>query len=520
MTEIGEALQLGFAALQRGDARAASAHCRQAMSLGPRQPETHFLVGLVALELNDLKTAVSAFGSVTKLDPEHAAAWAQLARIFLRLGQPARAEAAAAEAKKAGVSDAAVEDLLGVVASLLGDQKSAKDWYARAVAHAPDRPAYGVNLATALMFLGENDEAARVVRQVLAGHGDIAQADWLLSSLHKAQDPARAETLLQKANSAGDAQSKAFFAYAAGKEFEDCGAWARAFDAFAAGAQAKRSIVDYDEAAEEAFFQALHETFDHAWASQSRTGHDDPSPIFVVGQPRTGTTLVERIITAHSDVESAGELQQFALSVRRLTGAVGERHSAQAVRAARDVDCEALGREYLRASKPMRSGAPRFVDKLPGNYLNIPLILAALPKARIVHLRRAPMDACFASYKQLFAEAYFHSYDQAEMARHFVRYARLMAHWREVFPGRFFDIDYEAVVGDVEPNARVLIEFLGLPWQEACLEFHRQDASVATASAVQVREKAHTRSIRRWRRYESQLAPMREIIEAAGLAGV
>ncbi|HRX39840.1 MAG TPA: sulfotransferase, partial [Parvularculaceae bacterium] len=131
---------------------------------------------------------------------------------------------------------------------------------------------------------------------------------------------------------------------------------------------------------------------------------------------------------------------------------------------------------------------------------------------------REPMDACFASYKQLFAEAYFHSYDQEEMARHFVRYARLMDHWRALFPGRFLDISYEETVSDLEPNARRLIDFLGLGWEDACLDFHQQSASVATASAVQVREKAHTRSVGRWRRYGARLDPMRRVLAEAGLA--
>jgi hypothetical protein len=176
-----------------------------------------------------------------------------------------------------------------------------------------------------------------------------------------------------------------------------------------------------------------------------------------------------------------------------------------------------LGEMYLGAVRHLRGNTPRFVDKLPSNYLYLPLILKALPNARIVHLRRGPMDACFASFKQLFADAYPHSYEQAEMARHHVRYYRLMQAWRERFGERYFEIDYERIAADIEPHARALIDFLGLPWEDACLDFHRQDTAVTTASAVQVREPAHTRSIGRWRRYERQLAPMRTALEAAGV---
>lgn len=517
--EIEKLLGEGFAALNAGRLTDAASICQQILTLDRTRVEGHFLVGLVAAEMKDLRTAASAFGSVTKLDPKHTAAWAQLARVFMRLGQPARAEKALEEAVRIDTEDAVVEDLIGVVYSLLGDQKAAKAWYERAVAHAPHAPAFAVNLASALTFLGENEEGERVLGALLAKHEEIAQAHWLLSSLKRAENTERADKLAAQGARSGDAQSRAFLFYAAGKEYEDCEAWDRAFAAFEAGARAKRSIVQYDEAGEEAMFRALGEAFTPEWAAQTAASCDDPSPIFVVGQPRTGTTLIERIITSHSAVESAGELQQFGLSVRRLSENPGrERWSAEGARASANVDPKALGEEYLRASSAMRQGAPRFVDKLPGNYLYIPLILKALPNARVVHLTREPMDACFASYKQLFAEAYFHSYDQEEMARHFVRYARLMDHWRALFPGRFLDISYEETVSDLEPNARRLIDFLGLDWEEACLNFHQQSASVATASAVQVREKAHTRSVGRWRRYGARLDPMRRVLAEAGLA--
>ena len=238
----------------------------------------------------------------------------------------------------------------------------------------------------------------------------------------------------------------------------------------------------------------------------------------MLGQPRTGTTLIERIITSHHQVHSAGELQQFGLATRRVCKySDPRRFSAELFRRAARADPHAIGTMYLQTTARMRGNTPFFVDKLPVNYLNLPLILAALPNAKIVHLVRGPMDACFASFKQLFADAYLHSYEQGEMARHHVRYRELMAHYRACFPGRIIDISYEDTAHDTESNARRLIEALGLEWDDACLHFHQSPSGVATASAVQVREPAHTRSIGRWRRYESQLAPMRRELERAGV---
>lgn len=511
-----EHLRKGFLALQQGKQNDAADYCRKAIAASPDNPEAHFLVGLVALDMGDLKTAARAFGSVTKLKPDHAAAWAQLARLFIRMGQPARAESALEEAIRAGAHDAPVADLIGVVFSMLGDQKAARRWYEIACANSPDNDEYAVNLATACIFLGDTLEAENVLQAIFLRNDRVSQAQWLYSSIVKAKTTARAERLLEWA-SHEKPQSAAFLAYAAGKEFEDCEAWDRAFEAFETGARAKRLTIEYDEAAEEEYFTALRRTFTDEWAAKDHKGAGDPSPIFVVGQPRTGTTLIERIITSHSDVESAGELQQFRLSLRRLAGTGGgNRPQADDAGVWASINPKALGEEYLRATKPMRSGAPRFVDKLPGNYQYLPLILAALPNARIVHLTRDPLDACFACYKQLFADAYLHSYDQGEMARHYLRYRRLMDHWRRIYPDRFLDISYEETVSDLETSARRLIKFLGLEWQEQCLRFHELESAVATASAVQVREKPHTRSVGRWRRYASQLDPMFRALKSAG----
>jgi LPS sulfotransferase NodH len=312
--------------------------------------------------------------------------------------------------------------------------------------------------------------------------------------------------------------SLAFYQYAVGKEYEDLQQWDKAFTAIEKGAKARRSTVEFDEANEIAMFEFIEQNYTREWFDSLGEGNPDDSPIFVLGQPRTGTTLVERIITSHSQVHSAGELQQFGLAIRRLSGHQDpKRFTTEYFEKAQQLDPAKIGTLYLKTIGKTVGDTPHFVDKLPQNYLMIPLILKALPNAKIVHLTRNPMDACFASYKQLFADAYLHSYDQAEMARHHARYRQIMSVWRARFPDTFFDISYEATAQDLEPNARALIEFLGLPWEEACLNFHQQKAAVATASASQVREPAHTRSINRWKKYQSSLTVMIDTLSQHGV---
>lgn len=517
--EIKALLKRGFEALSDGRLDEAGACCKRILTSAPKTVPAHFLVGLVATETKQSGMAVQAFGSVTTLEPKHAAAWAQLGRAYIRLGQPQLAEDAVEHAVKIGTKDPVVMDIMGIVFSALGEQPRAKVWFTKAVKAAPRAHALNVNLATSLTFLGETEEADKALDRALAAQPSEPQAHWLKSGLRKATNHTHLEVLNSLMEGfQSDPQALSFVSYAAGKEHEDLEEWAEAFTCFERGAAAKRQVVEYNEAGEIEMFDALRETFTPEWAARDMPGDGAEAPIFIVGQPRTGTTLVERIITSHSMAHSAGELQQFRLSIRRHTklGDAGKL-SAELMRASGGIKPAYIGEAYLRSSASMQGDLPRFVDKMPLNYLHIPLIVKALPNAKIIHLVRDPVDSCFSSFKQLFAEAYFHSYSLEEMARHHVRYHRLMAYWREILPGRFLDVKYEDVVADLEPNARRLIDYLELPWEDACLDFHNQDRAVSTASAVQVREKAHTRSVDRWRKYETQLAPVLDILHSEGV---
>jgi len=517
--ELQDLMTKGFAELSRGNIEAAGSCCQQALKIQPDLVPAHFLVGLVGLEAKDRKTAFSAFQSAVKLDKNHAAAWAQLAKLYMSEGQVTMADAALRETRRIRPEDPVVLDLIGTTLSLMGEYGVAQVFFAQANTSKPGHPPFMQNLASNLVFHGETDKAGEVFTDIIKIQSDSPQAHWGLASSRKAKDTSHIEEMRALLKKGGkNPRARAFYLYALGKECEDLQLWDDAFAAFSEGAAARRSTVEFDEEAEIAYFEYLGEHYTENWLRQSLGGDPDASPIFVLGQPRTGTTLIERIITAHSQVHSAGELQQFGLALRRL-GKYNDpkRFSVEFFKTAQQLDPKKIAALYLQTSAKMRGNTPRFVDKLPQNYLMIPLILKALPNAKIVHLIRDPMDACFASFKQLFADAYLHSYDQQEMARHHARYLKLMQTWRERFPGRFFDISYEDTARDLEPNARALIDYLDLPWEDACLEFHSQDSAVSTASAVQVREPAHTRSIGRWRKYEQQLQPMLGTLRAQGI---
>ena len=249
-------------------------------------------------------------------------------------------------------------------------------------------------------------------------------------------------------------------------------------------------------------------------------GHETREPVFVLGLPRTGTTLVERILGNHSAVVAAGELRQFPEQMIRLAReSLGGRDLPrdELVAHTLKLDMRELGRRYVESTRPRTGARPHFVDKLPLNYLYCGLIHGSLPGARIVHLRRHPLDACYAIYKTLFSRAYPFSYDLGELGQYYVAYDRLMSHWRTAMPGVIYDLHYEAIVDDPEGETRRLLDHCGLEFESACLDFHRSPEASTTASALQVRQPIYRDSVSRWRNVAAQLEPLTQVLRSNGI---
>ena len=351
-------LRQGFQALNRGQVQQAGDYCRQVLRMQPDLVEGHFLVGLVALEMNDRRTALSAFGSVTRLQPDHAAAWAQLAKLFVGDGQLNRADAALEAVARAKTRDPMVCDLVGNMYTRMGEHGIARDWYQRAIAARPDHPPYLLNYANNLVFHGETDAALEVLQKVFAVDDNNPQAHWVFATTRKAKDIEHVEQMRELlASHQQHPRLEAFYHYAIGKELEDLQQWNEAFEAFHRGAAVRRKTVEYDEAAEIEMFEFLERRFTAEWVDDGSKGHDADAPIFVLGQPRTGTTLVERIITSHSQVHSAGELQQLGLAVRRLGKHTDPRRfSTRLVEAALGLDSARVGAVYMESTRRVQGG--------------------------------------------------------------------------------------------------------------------------------------------------------------------
>ncbi|MBT8101320.1 MAG: sulfotransferase [Gammaproteobacteria bacterium] len=506
-------MERGFRALQAGDRSQAAEVCQQALLQNPNMARAHYLAALIALDAGEHALAQKALTTTVELNDGHAPAWAQLARSFVATGEFVKAEGCLENAVNSQKGNPAVHDLIGTAFRLAGNLEAARHWHEKAVAGAPEHVPFLINLANVHLYFGAKDDADALLSRCVEFEPENAQVHWLLSRTSKAMNVWHIEAMQDLIATQSEPRSIAYLNYAIGKEAEDLEDWRLAIDAFDAGAQARRDTVVYDEQDDAAVFAAAEALFTTDWLAGKEPGLSDAAPIFIVGEPRSGTTLLDRMVAAHTKVNSAGELRHLGFSIRRITGLNEARQfTPELLHAAAKADMFDIGTAYFESTASLRGDAAHLIDKLPVNYLLIPVILAALPKARILHLRRDPMDACFAIYKQLFADAYLYSYDQEELARHYVRYAKLMDVWHTRFPGRIHDVHYEDLVTKTGETLRAVLEHVGLSWQDQCLDFETSDTPVMTASAAQVREKPNTRSIGRWRRYEDRLVTMRDIL--------
>ncbi|MEH6584791.1 MAG: sulfotransferase, partial [Halioglobus sp.] len=298
--------------------------------------------------------------------------------------------------------------------------------------------------------------------------------------------------------------------YALAKELEDLGLYETAFEHLQTGAAQMRQRSNYSVERDRKLFTELQ-----AWFT--RSCHDvgpsegEEGPVFILGMPRTGSTLTDRILSSHSEVESVGELMCFKRAVEELCGGQGQADFFVSFfgQASSELPYEDIGNRYREMLSPLTGGERYFIDKMPMNYAFVGLIARALPGARFIHTVRNPMDTCFSNYKQMFGEGYYgYSYGLEELAEHYKLYRKLMEFWCQQLPGRIYDLQYEQLVAQPEAEVRKLLHWLDLDWQAGCMDFHKNAAAVNTASISQVRQPIYRGSVEKWRKFEAQLGSL------------
>ncbi len=437
-----------------------------------------------------------------------------------------------------GPTDAQACDTFGVAFARAGDHAAALPLFTRAVERAPTNAAYRYNLATALQFTGDLAAAELAYRQTLALDPSRLAAYPALAQLCPARDEPlqrRVESMLAERETADDADGCLLLGHALATLQERCGDIAGSMAALARAKQRKRAALRHDPGSDAALFEAATALL------RLQAGHStltDDAPLFVFGLPRSGTTLVERILDSHPQVHAAGELGDFSVATKAIARTPGNAVlDAATLRAAATASPTALGTDYLARTRrhlaptgspdAPQAGGPatavrHFVDKMPLNFFHAALIHRALPNARMVCLRRQPMDACLGNYRQLFATGfsyYNYAFDLGHAARYVAHFERYVDALRLHLPAdRLLVFDYDAFVADQERHTRALLAFCGLPWDPACLQFHRNASAVSTASSVQVRRPLDGSASGRWQAWRELLGPARSVFAAAGIA--
>jgi tetratricopeptide (TPR) repeat protein len=490
----------------------------------PAHADALFLLGMVAAASEQFGKASELVARAIALEPARAEYHAQQARCLARLKRESDARAEAERALALDPSDALTLDTIGVVLSRLGAHERAAEVFRRCVLAAPRNPSFQFNLAASLRFLGHFEEAEQAYEATINLDATFYRAHSALSDLRK-QTPKRNHVqrlLAALAAAQSDVDGELHVRHALAKEYEDLGDFGAAFEHLTAGKAKKRAQLRYSFEDDRVLFAKVEALFDRSRVAQGAVGHPSTEPVFVIGMPRTGTTLVERILSSHSQVLSAGELQNFGICLKRSTGTTSRRVlDEETLERGMQTDFAALGEAYLASTRPLTGNTPRFVDKMPLNFFYIGFIHFALPHAKIVCLRRAPLDTCVSNFRQMFATGfsyYNYAHDLLDIGRYYAMFDRLIRHWDETLPGKVLQLAYEDLVRDQEAQTRRLLEFCGLDWEPQCLDFQDNTAPVATASAVQVRERLYVSSIERWRRYADKLEPLIDVLEAEGIS--
>lgn len=474
---------LAAVSLSVGNTRDAERLIRHALTQTAHLPLAQRALGHTLLAAGRLLEAEAATRKLLKIEPENPQNWVALGSVYTRLLRQQDALVAYEEAARLNPTQVSLRLSIGHI------QKT----------------------------LGRRAQCERSYHDCLAMDSGCGEVYWSLADL-KTYTFSDAEITAMRGlltDATGLGGNKAQLHFALGRALEQQRKYQAAFGHYAVGNALRRKTSPFDMAKFEAKTRRVIDCFDKAFFAE-RLGSGSPdtspdgSPIFIVGLPRSGSTLVEQILASHSNVEGTMELPNVLTMVREFDQVNGRGDGyPESVRAAPLDTFAALGRRYLEDTRPIRTGRPRFIDKMPNNFSHIGLIRAILPSATIIDVRRHPMDSCFSTYKQHFAEGQSFSYDLADLGRYYRCYLALMDHWDTVLPGRALHLQYEDLVRDPDANIRRLLEHCGLPFESACLSFHETQRPVRTASSEQVRQPLYASGIGYWRHFAKELEPLR-----------
>jgi len=493
--------------------------CLEVLKIDPANIGAKELLINHAMDTNRGRWAEQLAGSLTEQMPENPKWWLKLASALSRQDKLEQSEQAVKRSLEINPEQIEARMLLGSIYSKNNQFEESLEQYNLILDSHPDYVAAISQKATALKTLGRQDEAIAAYRSCMGLDPKYGEAVWSLSNLktYRFSDEELEHLNQVLKNEKLRLEDIVHFNYALGKAYEHREQWDDAFLCYQAGNKVKRELVKWDADKFSELVDRIIDTFTAEFvASRNNCGVIDRSPIFILGLPRSGSTLQEQILSSHSQVEGTREMPYMPWIAGALARKPDNLASQRYPEGVRELDADKLqevGRRFLdQAQRHREQNLPFFIDKLPNNFIYIGLILLSMPNAKIINTRRHPVDNCFSCFKQLWAEGQYFSYDLEDLGRYYVDYFRLMAHWHKVFPGKIYDVQYEEVVQDLEKNVRDLLNFCGLQFEENCLSFHKTKRAVNTASSEQVRQPIYTSAVAYWKHFDKYLGPLKSAL--------
>jgi tetratricopeptide (TPR) repeat protein len=490
--------------------------CKTMLQENPRDVNAMRLLARVAGQHEHWKHAEKLLRKVLQITPEFHDARIDLSRVLKNLDRIEEAVDCTSIAVAEMPRNAYALYMHASMLSLGNQAETALIFYRRAIQVREHHPAAWIGMGHLLKTLGKTDEGIEAYHKAIEQMPNFGEVYWSLANLktYRFSDAQVADMERRLAEEALDEDSQVHFRFTLGKAWEDRTDWNKAFEYYEQACEIQRMRISHDPVEAAVINDRICEVFtaDFLQDRQGSGCSKEPTPIFILGLPRSGSTLIEQILASHSLVEGTAELPDIAKITSGLSKRFPDMPYPEATSRLLPLDWQQLGESYLERTRRHREGLPFFTDKMPNNFPSIGFILTILPNAKIIDARRHPLDSCFGSMKQHFAHGQAWSYDQVEIGEYYLEYRRLMRHWQETLPGKVLEVRYEDMVNDQENQTRRLLAFCGLPWEEQCLRFYETDRAVRTASSEQVRQPMYNSSINHWRNFKAQLAPLLEVI--------
>ena len=514
-------LQKAMSQVQKGNLGEAEKIYREILSDDPNNVDALRLLALLASRTGAVDQAINMLENCTKIAPDYALAWENLAKMYRQKDDPDSLQKAAFCFRKATElrpNWAEGWAGLGTMQTRSSQHEKGIESYKKSIELKANQPRVHLSLGHVYKTTGNQEACISSYNEAISFDNNFGEAYWSLANLKTYKFSGEEISSMEKKIELTEVpeREKVHFLFSLGKAFEDMGNYDESFEYYKRGNDLNRGRTTYDPKAIEALSERLKQFFTEERFHENKDfGDNSSAPIFIVGLPRSGSTLIEQILASHSKIEGTMELPNIMNIARKLGNSTKDRTAyPEVIESLQGSDLTDLGKSFIDETQFLRTGKQYFIDKMPNNFSHIGLIKLILPNAKVIDARRNPMDTCFSCFKQLFARGQAFTYDLSEIARYYVNYVNLMDHWDKVLPGYVFKVQHEDLINNQEGVTRDLIDFCEVDFESSTLEFYKTKRAVKTASSEQVRQPINTKGVNQWKNYEAHLKDLKFHLES------